>query len=69
MSNITVEFEFEVGDVVSLISGGPDMTISAIDEEKGTVTATWFEVTCAGTWVGDPRTAIFNADTLLVEED
>jgi len=67
MANITVEFE--VGDVVFLISGGPGMTVFAIDKEKGTVTATWFECTCAGTWVGEPRTAIFNADTLLVEED
>ena len=67
MANITVEFE--VGDVVSLVSGGPEMTVSAIDEEKVTVTATWFEMTGDGNWVGDLKRDIFNAATLLVEED
>ena len=67
MANVTVEFE--VGDVVSLISGGPDMTIRAIDKDKGTVTATWFERSSFGTYYGAPHVAEFVADTLTYEED
>jgi uncharacterized protein YodC (DUF2158 family) len=70
MANITVEFE--VGDVVRLISGGPEMTISSIDKAKGTITAKWFERTwagTAGTYVGSPYSAEFVPDTLIYEDD
>jgi uncharacterized protein YodC (DUF2158 family) len=74
MANITVEFE--VGDVVSLISGGPEMTISKIDEDKGLITATWFERVyppgAPGVYVvygGLPCVAEFDPDTLTYESD
>ncbi len=34
--------EFKVGDVVTLKSGGPDMTVSYIDD-KGHLSVRWFD--------------------------
>jgi uncharacterized protein YodC (DUF2158 family) len=34
--------EFQVGDVVSLKSGGPEMTVESI-ESDGNVLCTWFD--------------------------
>jgi len=67
MANVTVEME--VGDVVSLNSGGPDMTIREIDDDTGTVTAVWFEQSNFGTYFGEPHVAEFVADTLTYEDE
>ena len=34
--------QFQIGDVVKLKSGGPSMTVTAIDQGNGYVTASWF---------------------------
>jgi uncharacterized protein YodC (DUF2158 family) len=35
-------YEFEVGDVVTLKSGGPKMTVAAGADEIGEIRCTWF---------------------------
>ena len=34
---------FKVGDVVTLKSGGPDMTVSQIDDKGRSIVVTWFD--------------------------
>jgi uncharacterized protein YodC (DUF2158 family) len=59
MANVTVEFE--VGDVVSLNSGGPDMTVGSIDGDN--VSCTYFSYADE-----KYKTATFNIDMLDIEE-
>jgi uncharacterized protein YodC (DUF2158 family) len=45
--------DFEPGDIVVLRSGGPDMTVTAVDPEAGTVECWWANaelVTDSGTF-------------------
>lgn len=50
--------EFNVGDVVRIISGSPKMTVTAVSPYYGTVKCTWFEG-------GEVRTA--NVDIASLE--
>jgi uncharacterized protein YodC (DUF2158 family) len=61
MANVTVEFE--IGDVVSLVSGGPNMTVSGFDDDTDLVECTYFSY-------GDEdfKVATFNKAMLVIEE-
>ena len=48
--------EFEIGDTVRLISGGPLMTVNEYNDEKDLVDCIWFnmdEILCTGTFKGE----------------
>jgi uncharacterized protein YodC (DUF2158 family) len=66
MAIITVKYE--IGDVVSLMSGGPDMTVTTVCEETNTVFATWFDEPDEDGYSGEPHTAEFPIDALSYEE-
>ena len=53
---------FKIGDVVRLKSGGPLMTITAEEDEKGFVHATWFD---ASGRRSKPEEGFFDADALV----
>ena len=59
MANITVELE--VGDIVSLNSGGPDMTVSGIVDDN---------ISCSYFSYGDEdyKRDIFKSDMLSISE-
>jgi uncharacterized protein YodC (DUF2158 family) len=42
MDGVTMEQKIEVGDDVRLRRGGPEMTVSRIDDRASTVTCFWF---------------------------
>jgi len=47
--------EFEIGDTVRLISGGPLMTVNEYNEEKDLVDCIWFNIdenVCTSTFKG-----------------
>lgn len=47
--------EFEIGDTVRLISGGPLMTVNEFNEEKDLVDCIWFNIdenVCTSTFKG-----------------
>jgi len=47
--------EFEIGDTVRLISGGPLMTVNEYNDEKDLVDCIWFnldEILCSGPFKG-----------------
>lgn len=57
--------KFEIGDVVQLKSGGPEMTIAQIDSNGMEITCRWF-------LDGHPRREFFHPKTLrkpLTDED
>lgn len=42
---------FEIGDVVNLVVGGPDMTVVGVCDECGTVEVAWFDGDDESGWV------------------
>ena len=65
MANITIDFE--VGDIVSLNSGSPEMTITKIRED-GIIETTWFERSNFDLYIGDPHVASFEPGALTIED-
>lgn len=61
--------QMQVGDVVWLKSGGPDMTVSAVGD-NGLCTCRWFWRSAVGTWIsadgGGAASGQFKAETLAV---
>lgn len=43
--------DYEPGDIVTLISGGPDMTVRGVCEDCGQVAVDWFTFDDAAGWV------------------
>jgi len=58
MANVTVEFV--IGDIVSLASGGPDMTVGTIEGDK--ITCYWFDHGLA------VNSFVFQNEMLVIEE-
>ena len=54
--------QFVVGDVVHLLSGGPEMTVAFI-EERG-VGCKWFSKNDNYTYIDEPKLAFFHPDML-----
>ena len=52
------ENKFEIGDVVHLNSGSPDMTVESVFSATSSIQTCWFNE------VGEKRTAIFHPDCL-----
>lgn len=55
---------FTVGDVVTLVTDGPAMTVEFVDHEHDTVAVVWFEQRRDGGWAG-PMRDVFAPDMLI----
>ena len=51
--------QFEIGDVVALKSGGPDMTVNFVEESNGIL-----RIWCIWFFNGEPKNDSFPAQTL-----
>lgn len=65
MEDPEVKIIIERGDIVQLASGGPHMTVEAVNEDKDEVACVWFVNDDSG-----PHRAVFSAAILnYIEED
>ncbi|MFZ4799043.1 MAG: DUF2158 domain-containing protein [Bacteroidia bacterium] len=58
-----MENEFEIGETVRLISGGPLMTVNEYNEEKDLVDCIWFNID------ENICTATFKGAVLILDDD